>query len=78
MTYYDCPRCGASIAPANVTTDSDWDAVRLGSGAIEMRREYMIECHVCDRTWLVTLARDEGDRERVLKVEDAESGSVAT
>ena len=72
MSYHECPRCLALVAPANVTTDADWDVHRLNSGAVEMRREYLIECPVCDRAYLVTLARDERDRERVLKVEDAE------
>lgn len=76
MSYHECPRCDASIAPANVTTDADWGAFRLDSGAIERRREYLIECHVCDRAWLVTLARDDRDRERVIDFKDAEQGGV--
>lgn len=78
MSYHECPRCRAPVAPANVTTDADWDAHTLGSGAVEMRREYLIECHVCDCTYLVTLARDDRERERVLKVEDAERKCLMT
>lgn len=72
MSYHECPRCSAPIAPANVTADPDWEVCRLDSGAIERRREYLIECYLCARAYLVTLARDDRDRERVVLVEDAE------